>query len=418
MQTIQDSNSRFFRLSSDRFLLDAVEDLLMSQKIQSSSVEFWPFARRLERSPFAFGRCLAAFFGYMYIQDPSSMLPPLALNPPKDAVVLDLCASPGGKTGIVSQLVGPFGLVVANEPNPSRRATLQANMLRQNLTNVVLSGYLAEKMPLAEENWPFILLDAPCSGWGTEKKNPLVKKLWTPEKVTPLVNLQRQLLQKASELLAPGGRLVYSTCTTNPQENEEQVDWAVSRCGLEVERLSPFFGFAFDEKALADGLLLVDGERCQAQGFFISCLRKPGASVPARKQPCNLSGELVEPDELLPFVPPQLAAGKCFIANENVFFAGDRALSLLGGLRWQGYALGRRKKGVFSPQARARCLLAGGQKREDALVFDDPRVIENILAGASFSCDVPSRYIPFYWKNLPLGWLRVKGRRCIWTGRG
>ncbi len=344
------------------------------------------------------------------------MLPPLALNPPQGAVVLDLCASPGGKTGIAGQLVGPSGLVVANEPNPSRRATLQANILRQNLTNVAVTGYLAEQIPLADENWPFILLDAPCSGWGTEKKNPAVKKVWTLDKVAPLVNLQRQLLQKASDLLAPGGRLVYSTCTTNAQENEEQIAWAVSRCGLELEPLLPFPGFVFDEAALADGLLLVDDSRCQAQGFFIACLRKPGQPVAIREDFCRLPGKLVELDDLFSGLPPDFGAGKGFVVNENVFFTSDLALSLLGSLRWQGYLLGRCKRGVFSPQARARCLLAGAAGQE-ALVFDEPGSIENILAGASLACSTPSAHVPFYWKNLPLGWLRRKGRRCIWTGR-
>ena len=416
MQTIHNPDSRFFRVSPAPFFSDAVDDLLISQGVTSAAVTFWPFARRLVHSPFALGRSLAAFFGYLYIQDPSSMLPPLALNPPQGAVVLDMCASPGGKTGIASQLVGPSGLVVANEPNHSRRATLQANILRQNLTNVVVSGYPAENIPLEGENWPFILLDAPCSGWGTEKKHPLVKKLWTPEKVTPLVHLQRQLLQKAGELLAPGGRLVYSTCTTNLLENEEQVALAVSHCGLEVESLSPFSGFVFDERALADGLLLVDSECCQAQGFFIACLRKPGLLAPAREKTCDLPGKLVELGGLLSCLPPGLEAGKGFVVNENVFFASDKALSLLGSLRWQGYLLGRCKKDVFSPQARARCLISGTPGQE-ALVFEQPHVLENILAGSSLSCTASSAHLPFYWKNLPLGWLRVKGRRCIWTGR-
>lgn len=421
MQTL--SSSRFFRFVSADFLLSDIEDLLAAQGFFVSSVPFCPFAREVVKSPFALGRSLAAFFGYLYIQDPSSMLPPLALNPPRGAAVLDLCASPGGKTGILSRLVGSSGLVVANEPNPSRRVTMQANFLRQNLTNVAICGYAGEKIPSAEGNWRYILLDAPCSGWGTEKKNPQVKKLWTSEKATQLVLLQRRLLEKAARLLVPGGRLVYSTCTTNPQENEEQIFWAVKKLGLEVEKLFPFSGFVFEEKLLTDGLLLVDGERCRAQGFFVSCLRKPGRKIGGEENELlenSLPGSLVDLQELMPNLLDECENAKGLIIRDNVYLVGKKALSLLNDLHWQGLRIGKMKKGVFSPLPRARCLI-GDMSPKNRLVFENIEEIERILSGASFLCGKNGEnslgFLPFFWKNLPLGWLRVKGERCIWNGR-
>ena len=421
LQTV--SSSRFFRFVSADFLSPDIEDLLAAQGFSANSVPFCSFARELVKSPFALGRSLAAFFGYLYIQDPSSMLPPLALNPPRGAAVLDLCASPGGKTGILSQLVGSSGLVVANEPNPSRRATMQANFLRQNLTNVAICGYAGEKIPLAEENWQYILLDAPCSGWGTEKKNPQVKKVWTAEKATQLVLLQRRLLEKAARLLAPGGRLVYSTCTTNPRENEEQIFWAVKKLGLEAERLFPFSGFAFEKKSLVDGFLLVDGERCRAQGFFIACLHKPGGKISSEENKLkenSLPGSFVDWRELMPNLPDEYENTEGLVVRDNVYLVGKKALSLLGDLHWQGLRVGKMKKGIFSPLPRARCLI-GDMSPKNRLVFENVEEIERILSGASFLCGKNGEnqfgFLPFFWKNLPLGWLRVKGERCIWSGR-
>ena len=131
-----------------------------------------PFAFRLLAEPRPLGSSLAAFFGLIYIQDRSSMLPPLALKPPSGATVLDMCASPGSKTGLLAQLVGSAGLVLGNEPNPVRLGTLRRNLEIANLPQTVTSKSAGEELKLAPGRWPSILLDPPCSGWGTAERHP------------------------------------------------------------------------------------------------------------------------------------------------------------------------------------------------------------------------------------------------------
>ncbi|GFK95253.1 Ribosomal RNA small subunit methyltransferase F [Fundidesulfovibrio magnetotacticus] len=273
--------ARSFRLVCEASEISRVEDLLRAQGFDFEPEPFHGLCRRLTAEPFPLGASLAARFGLVYIQDRSSMLPPLALAPPPGAAVLDMCASPGGKTSFLAQLAGREGFVLGNEPGADRLATLRRNLACMNLPQAATTGMKGQDLPLPEAAFGHILLDPPCSGWGTAEKNPRVLDLWTPDKAQPLAALQRELLAKASTLLAPGGRLLYSTCTTNVAENEEQALWAVRELGLELAPLAPFAGFSFHEPLLAgaEGTLRVDSEGSEAQGFYLALLVKPGGAA-------------------------------------------------------------------------------------------------------------------------------------------
>ena len=236
---------RSFRLVCNPGQIPSVEALLSAQGFVFEPEPFSPLARRLLQEPFPLGRSLAAFWGYVYIQDRSSMLPPLALAPGEGARVLDMCASPGSKTGLLAQLVGREGLVLGNEPARPRLANLRRNLAALNLLQAVTCSWPGESLPLPDASWDAVLLDPPCSGWGTTDKNPQAIKRWQGDRLKPMLDLQRKLLTEASRLLRPGGKLVYSTCTTNVDENEGQVRFAVEGLGLEPIPLEPFPGFVF-----------------------------------------------------------------------------------------------------------------------------------------------------------------------------
>ncbi len=213
---------RSLRLISSPEEHAVVKGMLQAQGFTLEPEPFHATCLRTRESRPPLGSTLAAFFGCIYIQDRASMLPPLALEQAmgtlRGAAVLDMCASPGGKTSFLAQLAGPQGFVLANEPNRDRGQTLRRNVTRMNLANTAVCHYPGEQLPLPDATFGAILLDPPCSGWGTAEKHPKVNKLWKGEKIVPLENIQRRLLQEASRLLAPGGRLVYSTCTTNQKE--------------------------------------------------------------------------------------------------------------------------------------------------------------------------------------------------------
>ncbi|MDR3176241.1 MAG: RsmB/NOP family class I SAM-dependent RNA methyltransferase [Desulfovibrio sp.] len=276
---------RSFRMTCVVEEIPQVEDLLRAQGFVFETDPFYAPARRLLRAPLPLGAGLAAFFGCIYIQDRSSMLPPLALEPAAGENILDICASPGGKTSMLARMGGDC-FVLGNEPAPKRLTVLRANLHAQNLLNCATVSCPGEDFPLpgvSFAGWDAILLDPPCSGWGTVEKNPGVRKLWRGDKIKTLTGLQRRLLARAARLLRPGGRLVYSTCTGNGAENEEQIRYACEELGLEFTPLSstpPFF--ALEEAYLPQytGVWRIrTGGACAGdfggQGFFVAVLRKP-----------------------------------------------------------------------------------------------------------------------------------------------
>ena len=336
---------RSFRLVCNPGQIPSVEALLSAQGFVFEPEPFSPLARRLLQEPFPLGRSLAAFWGYVYIQDRSSMLPPLALAPGEGARVLDMCASPGSKTGLLAQLVGREGLVLGNEPARPRLANLRRNLAALNLLQAVTCSWPGESLPLPDASWDAVLLDPPCSGWGTTDKNPQAIKRWQGDRLKPMLDLQRKLLTEASRLLRPGGKLVYSTCTTNVDENEGQVRFAVEGLGLEPIPLEPFpsFVFAAPELPGCEGTLRVDEGASNAQGFYIALLRKPGdsAAVPglARGTAATAAYRAVPPAFLAEFglSPALLPPGDLAVFEDSLHFLPAPALAHLpAAVRRQG----------------------------------------------------------------------------------
>lgn len=169
--------------------------------------------------------------GYVYVQNVSSMIPPLILNPQKDEKILDLCAAPGAKTTqIVSLTEGKIELV-AVEKVRIRYYKLLANLKVQgaeNVTTHLLDGTIVRKR--YSEYFDKILLDTSCSAEGLFCiNNPRTYKYWKDQKVKEMRHKQKKLLYAAFHALKEDGDLVYSTCTFSPEENEEVIDWALNK---------------------------------------------------------------------------------------------------------------------------------------------------------------------------------------------
>lgn len=428
---------RSFRLLCSPEEMPRVEALLLAQGYRFEPEPFSPFCRRLLDEPRPLGASLAAFFGYIYIQDRSSMLPPLALAPAEGGSVLDICASPGSKTGFLAQLVGKNGFVLGNEPSRARLATLRANMHACNLLPVSTCTYEGQSLPLRPGSWEAIQLDPPCSGWGTVEKHPRVMELWQGEKVQPLVGLQRLLLRHAADLLAPGGKLVYSTCTTNVAENEEQVRFAEQELGLERLPLTPFPGFVWEELPGGEGTLRVDGQRSGAQGFYVALFRKPAGALPSAPEPLPVqpaagparrggrnAAKREQPGQELPREalagpccdPALLPPGRVMLYGDQVRFLPEDAARLLPpDMVWQGALLGKFAGGRLHPAPRLRALLPRRPDAGTALVLDDPDELTALLSGQSLRTELEGREAALWWRDLPLGRVSLKQGRVVAT---
>ena len=171
------------------------------------------------------GGRLEHHIGMYFMQALSSLIPVEALELKASDRVLDMCAAPGGKTTHIASKLGPAGVLYANEPNIGRGRVLKANIDKLSLANVVVLQEWGEKLSFENDSFDKILLDGPCSSEGTLREK-MKKSNFTNYNESFRVGLQRaqrSLLKRAFDLLKPGGSLVYSTCTYDPDENEKQV---------------------------------------------------------------------------------------------------------------------------------------------------------------------------------------------------
>jgi len=162
--------------------------------------------------------------GAFFAQDEGAMLVGHALGPRPGERLLDLCAAPGGKTTHLAALAGDRAAIVALDDHRHKVRLIESNCRRMGITGV--TALVADAREYSPST-PFdgVLLDAPCSGTGTLRRRADLRWRRRPEDLPDLVALQRQLLANAAGLVRPGGRLVYSTCSLEPEENEEQIRW-------------------------------------------------------------------------------------------------------------------------------------------------------------------------------------------------
>ena len=163
--------------------------------------------------------------GVYYLQEASAMAPVALLDPQPGEAICDLCAAPGGKsTQIAGRLKGE-GLLLCNEIHPARAKILSRNIERLGIANALVTNEAPEALSRRFEGFfDRVLVDAPCSGEGMFRKEEAAVTDWSPETVQMCARRQAEILDSAARLVKPGGRLVYSTCTFAPQEDEEAVE--------------------------------------------------------------------------------------------------------------------------------------------------------------------------------------------------
>ena len=210
--------------------------------------------------------------GAFYLQEPSAMLPAAVLNPRPGERVLDLCAAPGGKSTQLGLRMAGQGLLVCNEPVPKRAQVLARNVERMGLTNALvvcaMPRQLADRWP---EGFDAIQVDAPCSGEGMFRRHPETRAEWTAESPAGCARRQAEILDCAAEMVRPGGRIVYSTCTMNPVENEDTV---AAFCQRHPD-FSPE-AFTLPGADAPEGMLTCYPHRMKGEGHFVALLRRAG----------------------------------------------------------------------------------------------------------------------------------------------
>jgi 16S rRNA (cytosine1407-C5)-methyltransferase len=246
----------------------------------------WPKGSFILRSePKALRKSSLYTGGKVYMQNVSSMIPPLLLDPRRGEKILDLCAAPGAKTSQIASLTGGEAELVAVEKMEIRHQKLLATLKIQGVGPAKV--ILADGMAIGKEYPGYfdkVLVDAPCSGEALfYLRDPKTFKPWSRKKVADLSHTQKVLIYSGISALRPGGELVYSTCTFSPEENEEVVDWALNKFeGLravpadiplpnKVRGLTSWEGKRFSGD-LGLALRILPNEHME--GFFLAKLKK------------------------------------------------------------------------------------------------------------------------------------------------
>ena len=228
--------------------------------------------------------------GAISIQDEASQAIPLLLGVQLRDSVLDLCAAPGGKTPPLVRAAGSKGTVVATDRHAHRLRAMRNQFSRLGLDSVLIVELdAAHDLPFGRQ-FDRILVDAPCSGTGTLARHPEIRWRLRPEQLSEFHQLQVGILASAIKQLAPGGRIVYSTCSMEPEENEEVVSEALANAPSikpvardEVAKsLAPHVVPGLDAQNLIDanGQFRTSPAAQRTDGFFAAVLEKPSATRP------------------------------------------------------------------------------------------------------------------------------------------
>ena len=276
---------RFNPLKGD---VELQKKLFAEQGFEFEQTTEHPDIYRMKYQPYPIGKSLSHFLGHFYVQDIASMVPALVLDPQPGEWVLDMSAAPGSKTTLMGSLMQNSGVILANDIVPKRLRALGKNLERMSIVNTKVYKWRGEQFGnVFFEQFDKVLLDPACSGLGTLHKNPEVLGWWSESHCDRLAGIQRSLLVSAVKSLKPGGRLVYSTCTVAPQENEANVDFLLNEFPMELEDIH------LEGMRTWPGLTEYRGETFHpdmhktvrfypvdrvTEGFYVACLRKTGGT--------------------------------------------------------------------------------------------------------------------------------------------
>lgn len=325
--------------------------------------------------------------GVYYIQEPSAMAPAVFLGARPGERVLDLCAAPGGKTTQIAGAMQGRGLLVSNEFHPQRARILSENVERMGIRNALVLNetpeHLAEIFP---DYFDRVLVDAPCSGEGMFRKNENAGREWSEDNVEQCAARQDGILDCAVTMLRPGGRLVYSTCTFAPRENEGSVGRLLQRrpemTVLDAPRCLPggtlpdSWGFASgrpewirERMPEIAGTLRLWPHRLRGEGHYLAVLQKDGALAGQVRSLNGTERGIGERDcrEYLEFAADSLTSppsGIFLRFGEQLYMAPEDMPALRGlHVLRPGLHLGTLKKNRFEPSHALALALGFGDVR-------------------------------------------------------
>ena len=245
-----------------------------------SEIPWCSYGFVVEKSKFSIGATPEFLLGYYYVQDTTSMIPAIELDPKPGEIIADVAAAPGGKTTHLAQMMQNKGIIIAADINLNKMKALRSNVQRCGVTNVIALNNDVESLGKFDIKFDKILLDAPCSAEGAIIKIKERRETIKPEDFKYYSDKQKSIVDIVKTMLKKGGILVYSTCSIAPEENELVIEHALKN-GFDIletsnkhcsQGLTEFFGEKHDPRLTK--CCRFYPHKHGTQGFFVAKLRK------------------------------------------------------------------------------------------------------------------------------------------------
>ena len=349
------------------------------------------------------GAGIAHAAGAFYLQEASAMVSAAILDARPGERVLDLCAAPGGKSTQIAAALAGEGLLISNEPEPARAKVLAANLERMGVRNAaVTNAYpdaLAARWP---EYFDAVLCDAPCSGEGMFRREPDARAEWKSASPVGCAKRQAEILDRAAELVRPGGRLVYSTCTFNRNENEETIAAFLARHPeFAPEDFSlPGVGVSIN------GCIRIWPHRQRGDGHFAAKLRKSGSGkrreAPAFRIDRDCAALIGQLEKEVCALPEELKARAVRLGDYLYAIPAECPDTKGLKLASAGLCLLRIGRNYIEP-AHALAMALDASLVRQKLELDDQQA-RRYLAGEALECENLKGWTWICWHDMPLGW--------------
>lgn len=352
--------------------------------------------------------------GAYYVQEASSMfLEQIVKQFVKNQVLaLDLCAAPGGKSTHLINLLPQNSVLISNEINRQRAYILSENMQKWGNSNCIVTNNAPTDFEKYKGMFDFLLVDAPCSGEGMFRKAPNSIVEWSLKNVDNCVSRQRDILSKIWGTLKEDGILVYSTCTYNRRENEENIQWLKEKFSVEVlsVKCNPLWNVTQNEYGCR-----FFPHRTKGEGFFISVLKKTSAEKSVKLKSITVLKKGNK--ELLNCLKNRERFSVLF--HQDIVYAVPEEMDLLvqnlakdNNILHTGIVLARQKGRDFSPQAGLALSKSIDLSQMNVCDVNKETAIR-FLQKENITIDFEKKdFVLISYQNVPLGWVKNIGNRC------
>lgn len=364
--------------------------------------------------------------GVYYIQEPSAMAPAAYLDAQPGEKILDLCAAPGGKSTQIAAAMRGEGLLISNEIHPARAKILSENIERMGIRNAMVTNESPQSLAkVFEAYFDRIMVDAPCSGEGMFRKNADACDEWSPENVVLCAERQAEILECAASMLRPGGRMVYSTCTFAPEENEGTIsqflakhpEFEIADVMHYPQMSSGVAAWTSDPQPGLERTIRLFPHRVDGEGHYLAVLTKAGSVSENYEGYCARGMEKGIPErdakEYLDFAKETLRnkpEGNLIRFGEQLYLAPENMPSTKGlKVLRPGLHLGTMKKNRFEPSH----ALALALRSEDVLhsydMAGDSQDVRMYLNGQTLQADGEKGWYLMTVDGYSIGWGKLAG---------